>query len=664
MKIFFVCLFSLFLIEAADGQEKEELSHNPPPLELLLENNPDDEAERSSTLDALEFYRSNPININTATFEELAEVPFLPSIVARKLIHLRDSLGGLSIVDLRAIPELDEQTMALVSQFVTYGKDSRGPTSSADSPGSSRLSFRSRGTSDLQLRRAFREGDYIGNRFRQYHRLEFIAARIGGGILFDKDAGEKFGDGFVSGYIGIDDVGIVKKLVIGNYTLNAGEGLTISGFRSSSKGGDALLQIKSTGRTIVPHLSTDEFHYFHGAAATADFYPLALTVFLSKKKTDGTIDSNNTVRSFYTSGLFRSQTELEKKDVVEETAAGVIANIRFGRMHRLGAAILRSRYDKNVETQSLHNPRGVDLSAMGANANFVFDSFSAFGEVAGNSWESRSAVVGFIYQVSRRLSVASQVRSYANAYANSFAYGFGEQNGTVGGERGRYLGLEYRPLNGIKISLYSDEFTLPEIGKFTVTGSEYVVRYEQTITKSLSAFVQYREKSKVQENSLLDENHELERIVQARDQESIRASMTYTINKWMELSQRIEWTRVGYSVSRTNEQGMLMFAELTWSFPSPHLFGNARFAIFDTDSYDSRLYEFEGDVRGGYSFPALYGRGIRWYIVLGYKVLAQAEISFKYSETMKSGVAALGSGDSEIIGPLDNRLTFQLDVVL
>ncbi len=664
MKMFIVCLFSLFLIEAADGQEKEELSHNSPPLELLLENNPDDDAERSGTLDALEFYRSNPIDINTATFQELTEVPFLPSIVAGKIIGLRDSLGSLSIVDLRAIPELDGQAMALVSQFFTFGKVARGPTSSADSPASSRISFRSRGTSDLQLRRAFREGDYFGNRLRQYHRLEFIAPQAGGGILYDKDAGEKFSDGFVSGYIGFDDVGIMKKLVIGNYTVNAGEGLTISGFRSSSKGGDALLQIKSTGRTIVPHLSTDEFHYFHGAAATADFYPLALTVFLSKKKTDATVDSSNTIKSFYTSGLFRSRSALEKKDVVEETAAGVVANIRVGRMHRLGAAILRSRYDKNIETQSLYNSQGSDFSAIGANANFVFDSFSAFGEVAGNSWESRSAVVGFIYQVSRRLSVATQVRSYTNAYANSFAYGFGEQNGAVNGESGRYLGLEYRPSNGIKISLCSDQFTIPEIGKFTVTGSEYVVRYEHTITKSLSAFVQYREKSKAQENSLLDENHELERIVQTRHQESIRASMTYTINKWMELSQRIEWTRVGYSVSPTNEQGMLMFAELTWSFPSPRLFGNARFAIFDTHSYDSRLYEFEGDVRGGYSFPALYGRGIRWYIVFGCKVLEQAEISFKYSETLKSGAATIGSGDSEIIGPLDNRITFQLDVVL
>lgn len=664
MKKFIVCVFSLILISEALGQEKDEVPHDSPQLELLLENNPDDVTEKSSTLDAMEHYRSNPININTATIQELTEVPFLSSIVARKIISLRDSLGGLSYVDLRAIPELDGQAMALVSQFFTFGEDARGPTSLHDLRESSKISFRSRVTSDLQLRKGFRQGDYFGNTFRHYQRLELIAAQARGGILYDKDAGERFSDGFVSGYVGFEDVGIVKRLVIGNYTLNAGEGLTISGFRSSSKGGDALLQIKSTGRTIVPHLSTDEFHYFQGFAATADFYPLALTVFLSKKKTDAAIDSNNSIKSFYTSGLFRSPTELVKRNVVEETTAGVIANIRLGQMHRCGAVILRSRFDKSIVPQLPRNPQSSDVSALGANANFAFDSFSTFGEIAGNSWESRSAVVGFIYQVSRRLSVASQVRAYANDYTNSFAYGFGERNGTVNGESGRYLGLEYRPLNEIKISLCFDEFSLPEIGEFTKTGSEYVLRYEHTITKSLRASIQYKRKSKVQENSLLDENQESARTAQARHQETIRASLTYAINKRMELRERIEWTHVGYSVSRTNEQGMLMFAELRWTLPSPRLFGKARFAIFDTHSYDSRLYELEGDVRGGYSFPALYGRGIRWYIVFGCKVLEQAEISFKYSETLKSGATTLGSGDSEIIGPLDNRVTFQLDVVL
>jgi hypothetical protein len=40
------------------------------------------------------------------------------------------------------------------------------------------------------------------------------------------------------------------------------------------------------------------------------------------------------------------------------------------------------------------------------------------------------------------------------------------------------------------------------------------------------------------------------------------------------------------------------------------------------------------------------------------------EFSFKYSETFQTGAVAVGTGNSEIIGPLDNRVTIQMDVGL
>ena len=83
-------------------------------------------------------------------------------------------------------------------------------------------------------------------------------------------------------------------------------------------------------------------------------------------------------------------------------------------------------------------------------------------------------------------------------------------------------------------------------------------------------------------------------------------------------------------------EGMLMFTELNL-FPARSCFyGTTRMIFFDTQSYDSRVYEYESDVRGGYSFPPLYGRGSRWYIVAGWKVRRSVELSFKYSETFQS----------------------------
>ena len=145
------------------------------------------------------------------------------------------------------------------------------------------LSFRARGSSDIHPQEAFLDGQYLGSRVAQYDRLVINTPRWSGGVLFDKDAGEPWNAGFMSGYIGLENDGIVKQFVAGDYTMNSGEGLMFSSPRSSSKGGNVLYQIKATGRTIVLDLATDESHYFQGAAMTMELYPASLTLFMSRK---------------------------------------------------------------------------------------------------------------------------------------------------------------------------------------------------------------------------------------------------------------------------------------------------------------------------------------------------------------------------------------------
>ena len=110
------------------------------------------------------------------------------------------------------------------------------------------MSFRSRGSVDIHPQKQFLDGEYSGSPLAQYDRLEIRTPRWSGGILFDKDAGESLNAGFVSGYVGLDNDGIVRKFIAGDYTINNGEGLMLSSSRSSSKGGNALSQIKATGK--------------------------------------------------------------------------------------------------------------------------------------------------------------------------------------------------------------------------------------------------------------------------------------------------------------------------------------------------------------------------------------------------------------------------------
>ena len=86
-----------------------------------------------------------------------------------------------------------------------------------------------------------------------------------------------------------------------------------------------------------------------------------------------------------------------------------------------------------------------------------------------------------------------------------------------------------------------------------------------------------------------------------------------------------------------------------------------RVILFDTKSYNTRLYEFENDLRGVMTNLPMFGEGFRWYILLNYEIIKNLKLYLKYSETFKPNLKSISSGNSEITGNVDNRISFQLD---
>ena len=662
MKTTLFCFFAVLVNGSLFAQQRTEIPYSSNEIEMILENNAADAATSSTTLDELEFYQLNPVDVNTASFQELAEVPFLSSSAALSILRIRTKFGRVNPSDLRSLTDLDVHSLEMAMPFLAFSSGE-----SANSPGNEsavRYSFRSRGSRQLQLRKPFRDGEYTGNPVRQYHRLEINEANLSGGFLYDRDPGESYNAGFMSGYLEVENAGIVRKLVVGNYSVNSGEGLTLSGMRTSSKGGNAVSQVKSTGQTIVPHLSTDEAHYFRGAAVSLESYPSGFTAFFSQRAIDATIDTNNSITSIYTAGLFRSASELRKRGTVNQTVVGGIGTLRIGTTHSISFTAIRVDYDKDFTPASSPLFTGKEIIVTGASAKLAFENIEFFGEVAGNAGALKSGSVGMICEVSKRLSMSAHVRSYAQTYSNPFAFAFGEQNGAVSGETGRYVGAELRFSEAMRISAYYDEFVVPVPESYSSNGREIVVRYEGVLSRIVSGFFQYRQKKKSEAHVVLNTEQYPCVIAEDRDQKNLRLSCSFRISKGIELVERVELTAVNYPSSHVADIGMLTFTELNASPARSPFRGTARMVFFDTDSYDSRLYEYENEVRGGYSLPALYGKGIRWYFVAGWKVLAHAELSVKYTETLKPGSRSLGSDSSEILGPLDNSVTFQLDIML
>ncbi|HTX18101.1 MAG TPA: hypothetical protein VMG34_05510 [Bacteroidota bacterium] len=654
MKIALLYVASLTLSLEMFAQVRPDIPADSPEIEELLEGDSPSIAA-TPTLEELEYYRRHPVLLDAASFEELLRIPFLVPRCALRILHARDSLGILSLTDLDRLLQNEKHTLDLILPFVSFENPERSGSDQNRGEGSecSRVS--------TQGAQASQQG--FVNVFREYDRVEYGSRETTGGLLYARDPGERYQDGFVSGYLGFQYQGALKRLILGDYSINAGEGLTLANYRSSSLGGDAVGQIKASGRSIVPHLSTNETHYLRGAAATVEVYPLDATIFVSYKPLDASLDtSTNVITSFYSSGLFRTAEELKKRDAGHESAEGGVVTIHLGPGESIGLASVHVGYDRRIDVSAPMLFDGTSITVTGLNGDFVAERWRVFGEIAVSNPGSTAGNVGTAFEVSKRLSLGLGVRSYAQGYANPLAFAFGEQGGAAEGESGRYLGIELRATDGLKISGYHDEATLATPGSFPADVSDDILRGEFAVTSAVAVALQFRNRSRADEASPAEKDSANASAFSEKEQRNIRLSASVKTGKGVDLSGRVELGRVRRTDEGPVSLGLMTYLDASVALPRRSWRIVCRLIYFDAPSYEARLYEYETDVRGGFSMPALYGHGWRWYMLAAWKVNRTAELSVKYAETRKSA-----SPDPPTDDPWgDSRsasATIQLDLV-
>jgi comEA protein len=65
-----------------------------------------------------------PVNVNTATSEELQQVPGIGPVTAAKILQMRKSYGAFrSVDDLRAIKGIGPKRLAKMRKYLTVGKE-------------------------------------------------------------------------------------------------------------------------------------------------------------------------------------------------------------------------------------------------------------------------------------------------------------------------------------------------------------------------------------------------------------------------------------------------------------------------------------------------------------------------------------------------------------
>ena len=163
----------------------------------------------------------------------------------------------------------------------------------------------------------------------------------------------------------------------------------------------------------------------------------------------------------------------------------------------------------------------------------------------------------------------------------------------------------------------------------------------------MEMYVRIREKNK-QENTAVNLTEGIDYLVYEK-QTSYRFNYSYKISETFKIKGRAEL--VNYDKEESPfETGYLLYQDVAFKPKSNPFSFTFRYAIFDTKSYNSRIYAYENDVLYSFSIPAYYNRGTRTYLTVKYKIRRGIDFWLRYAITYYDNVDVISSGLEEIQG--------------
>ncbi len=658
-----------FIANAQTNTQEEDIRDI---LESVAENLPDD-YDMTELVDVLERYRKHPINLNRTSADELNTLVFLsPLQIANFFTHIKENGPLADVLELQSIPGFDVKTVQTLLPFITL----------TDMTHYQQIGFKNlihAGENDIMMRLARtlqkQKGytDLPGNRylgspekFQMRYRYQYSSI-LSAAFTLDKDAGEKFIGkpfDFYSGNIALFKLGKLKKLVIGDYTQQFGQGLTLwSGF-SFGKGPD-VTSVAKKDLGLRPYNSTNEYSFFRGVAATLNLFKnVDITPFISFRKLDASqkldADGNLVQSTINQTGLHRTTTELKNKGVLAQTVFGT--TVQYAKNDfAIGAIAYHTHFKSRFITQTAAYDRysftGKSLTNMGLFYNYTYKNMYLYGEGAKGLGGGFAYINGVLVSLSSTVSAALTYRNYAKDYHSFFNQAVSESSEAVN-ERGLYAGLNINPNKRWAFSFYGDLFRFPWL-KYRVDepskGYEVLAQAIYMPSKAFKILVRYKSEKKQQNTDLNVPVKFLDDV----KRDGYRTETNWQLNKNWQFQNRLEISQYKKG-SAKREFGYLIYQDVDYSPMFARLSGNVRFAYFNTPSYNSRIYAYEDDVLYSFAFGMYNGKGFRTYLNLRYNVIKKLNVWFRYGLFIYQDVKTVGTYLDEIKGNQKSEVKIQV----
>ena len=403
--------------------------------DLILGTETDGQIDYSYITDQLQAWLEHPLDLNKASSSELRLLPEMDDLLVNRLLNHIQRFGPLiSIYELQAVAGFPIELCHMIKPFVMVASKSKdldpgnkhpqGPSFDQITKGSQfeiiqRLSWileeqRGYTAPDTNFRSITDEegritdidtilsSRYSGSPYRIFTRIAGrYSPNVSFSLLGEKDPGEVFswnpaskqlGYDFLSSHFHLRDFGRLKRLVIGDYNIQTGQGLVLSRGLGFGKGAQVISSIKMGNQGVVPYRSVNENQFQRGVAATFAFGDIYLTGFYSRLHIDANLNRQDTLTdealfasSLRLGGLHRTDTERSiRKSVQENLVGGRVEykspTLTLGTTHyyqHFGNPLLPAPNDYNIFDFS-----GDRNYLNGFDFDWVKNNMNIFGEVA------------------------------------------------------------------------------------------------------------------------------------------------------------------------------------------------------------------------------------------------------------------------------------------
>ncbi len=548
-------------------------------------------------LNEMESLARHPLDINTAGFEDLVKILYLTPTDCLRIIEYRTAHGPYSKTeDLLNVPGFDEMLFDKVRPFITV---------KAKPLRIERFNMRLRMITELPRSELSEE---------YYTRTELKYGTYSIHVLTEKDP---FEDSFVDYYaLGFLATNHTRRFALGKYNLDLGTGILLSPIGSFLYSTD--FRVIARERGLFPYTSVLENSGFFGIAY-ADSMVLGYTVFLSDQKLDGRIDSLGFARSFDVSGDHVDSLSRSRKDQIEERILGYDVRYRSTNMEFSNRSYV-CMYDPAFScTDSATKFYGDRFVAASLGLKYFGESFMLLSEVA-RSFKNR---LGGLFGFNGHFSAFD-----VYCIGKYFPVGFYSPKGVEADDDyvGGILDVRHRSRIadfGVTIALDGD----------TETDS---VKYRMQLNLEkkigmMSAKLQTRWRFYGGE----------------RDYSGSRAFLRFRLFRFLFLDIRLEDKYV-YNIDSVSTG---LFGALEIGAELKTFRARARYGLFDTDDYDSRMYVYETDLPGIVRNRMLYDQGSYGFIYVSVRPMRMLNVSAKYSAVAKENIS-----DRKFGAQLDIRL--------